>query len=144
MEIKSHLELERLLCILIQDSLIWSFSTKDSISSPNLLTLHLLTSLSAAWDLLVAVLSSFWFYVCVRPSALLLSANIQVASEIHGSAVLASRDGLLTIFFRSIKCESPYCNGSPFFATMDQMYRSLQYLQCLLAPYPLSFPSTIR
>ena len=131
------------LYILLHASLIWQFTTKDSIYSPSFLNLHLLSSLSANCNRLVAVLYSCWLALCVCPSAILWSANIQIASDINGAAVLVFRNGLLAFFFRSLQFESPLCTGLPFASTMGQMDRSLQYLSFLLDPSPLISPSTI-
>ena len=81
--------------------------------------------------------------MCVHLSAVLWSSNLQEAYEIHGAVTCDFRVGLLTIFFRLLKCESPYYIGRPFGTTMVHMDHALQYLRFLLAPSLLSSDSII-
>ena len=133
------------LWVLLHASINWSFSTNALNSSPALLTLHILSSFKAAWNLRVSILHYLWLSMHFLPSAALWSSSLQVVSEIHGpDAVLSFFDGFLNLRFRDMKCESPSCLVPPFTSVIDQVARSLSYPQFLLAPSPMSTPSTIQ
>ena len=132
------------LFIFLHASLVLLFATTSLISSPAFPTLYILSSFKYACNHRVSVLCSCWFVVSFLHSAVLFSSRFQVASEIHGAVVLLFRGGFLNIYYRSLKCTSPSCTVPPYSDIMGQAARSLKYLLCILAPSPMSSPSTIR
>ena len=105
---------------------VWSESTSVSISSPTFLVLYRLSSFSAAWNRIAALLILRQSATCVFLGSILWNTNLQVASEIHGATTPDLRVVLLTLFLGLLKCESPSCIGTPFGATMVQIDLSLQ------------------
>ena len=119
-------------------SIVWPSTISDSISTPIILTLCLLSSWSNAWKILLAFRSCCLSTGFRHLRDVLWSTNLQVASKIHVVLSCSRIVDFLTYFQRFSKIESSYRIGTLFGDTIYQVVPLLEYLRILCYLYPLS------
>ena len=132
------------LWVVPQASLIYPMVRRDSIFSPVLLKLCLISYCRADWKCLDTVrrrhCSFRWFHL----KAILFYARRQLSSDIHTVIYSVLCSVFLSSFQRSVKPASSFRIGDLFGYAMDQMYYTLWYLIFRLSPHPLILSRIIR
>ena len=132
------------LCIVPHASLICPKYRMDSILSPVMLTICLLSFCKAYWNCLDTVRRYHCYNVWIHSKDVLWSYRHQMDSEINTVLAWSLRGGLFTSFQRFVRTESSYLIGPLFGEKMGQQALPMQYLWLCLSKHPLSSTRTIR